>query len=174
MSEIKNYKIDIVKRTNEILVDFYPIFKEDDREVTFLMNCLLGIIIAITENEKDSRNYLRGNIDDDFIKFIPENIGFIIAKNINEDLTNFDLIEINVKVGHKLNLIGRDKFWLLSKIRNCIAHQNIFGINENGQWIGVRLWNMNNSKKDFEIVFTIDELKSYAIELASKFISTNQ
>lgn len=174
MSEIKNYKIDIVKRTKEILVDFYPVFKENDREVTFLMNCLLGIIIAITENEKDSRNYLRGNIDDDFIKFLPEKIRFIITKNIKQDLTNFNFTEINVNVGHKLNLIGRDKFWLLSRIRNCIAHQNIFGINENEQWIGVRLWNMNNSKKDFEIVFTIEELKSYAIELASKFLSANQ
>jgi hypothetical protein len=159
MSEIENYRIDIVKRTNEILVDYYPVFQENDREVTFLMNCLLGIIIAITETEKDSRNYLRGNIDDDFIKFIPEKIGFILSKNIKEDLTTCDLTEININVGHKLNLIGRDKFWLLTRIRNCIAHQNIFGINENKKWIGVRLWNMNNSKKDFEIVFTIDELK---------------
>jgi len=171
MSEIKNYRIDIVKRTREILSDYYPIFKEKDREVTFLMNCLLGIIIAITETEKFSRNFLRGIIDDDFIKAIPEKIGFILSENIIDDLTNCDLTEINLNVGHKSDLIGKDKFWLLSRIRNCIAHQNIYGINENKKWIGVRLWNMNNSKKDFEIVFTIDELKNYTIELANNFLT---
>lgn len=173
MSEIENYNIDIVKRTKEILVNYYPTFQENDREVTFLMNCLLGVIIAITETEKYSRNYLRGNIDDDFIEHIPERIGFILSKKVNNDLTNVDLTEININIGHRLDLIGRDKFWFLSRLRNCIAHQNIFGINENKKWIGIRLWNINNSKKDFEIIFTIDELKKYTLDLAKKYLETN-
>ena len=174
MSEIKNYKIDIVKRTKEILTDNYFEFEQNEREVTFLMNCLLGLIIAITEAEKENRILLRGNIDEDFIENLHEKIGFIYSFRIDEDLTNHDMTDINVKVGHKENLIGKDKFWLINKIRNCIAHQNIFGINKEKKWVGVRIWNVSNSKKDFEIVSTIDELKLFAIDLAEKFIAINE
>jgi len=170
MTAIEKYKIDIVTRTKEILINYYPKFEENDREVTFLMNCLLGLIISITEVEKEKRKLLRGNIDDDFITNIPEKIGFIQSKNISEDLTNIDLTETTLNVGHKKDLIGKDKFWLMSKLRNSIAHQNIFGINKNDKWFGIRLWNINNSKKDFEIVFTIEELKRFSIELAESFL----
>ena len=71
-------------------------------------------------------------------------------------------------------MLGRDKRWFIRKLRNCIAHQNIYGINKDSKWIGVRLWNINNSKKDFEIVFTIDELKNYVIELAKNYLEINQ
>ncbi|MCH8032717.1 MAG: hypothetical protein IH950_03025 [Bacteroidetes bacterium] len=170
MGAIKEYRIDIVERTLEILKKFYPEFEENEREVTFLMNCLLGLIIAISESENQNRNLLRGNITEDFIENIPDTIGFVHTININEDLTNQDLTNINVKVGHKSDLLGKDKFWLISKIRNCIGHQNIKGINKEGKWIGVRLWNIINSRKDFEIVFTIDEIKTFAIDLAERFI----
>ena len=170
MTEIKGYKIDIVKRTKEILNDFYPTFDENDREGTFLMNCLLGLIIAITESEKKSPKLFRGIIDEQFIKHIPNRIGFIQSKNIEDDLTNHDLTEIDLNVSHRNDLIGKDKLWLISKLRNCIAHQNIKGINENEKWVGVRLWNMNNNQKDFEIIFKISELKMFSVELAEKFI----
>ena len=67
MGAIEKYKIGIVKRTKEILQDYYPTFQEKDREVTFLMNCLLGLIIAITEAEKSDRKLLQGKIDEEFI-----------------------------------------------------------------------------------------------------------
>jgi hypothetical protein len=170
MTEITEYNINIVKRTKEILNDYYPVFEENDREATFLMNCLLGLIISITEIEKGERKLLRGSIDDEFIKNIPEKIGFLISRNLSENLANLDLIEINVHVGHKNDLIGKDKLWFISKIRNSIAHQNIFAINKNGKWDGVKLWNLNNSQKDFEIVFSLEELKIFAIDLAKKFL----
>lgn len=74
---------------------------------------------------------------------------------------------------HEMKAIIRrkNKFWLIKKIRNGIAHQNIKGINENDKWIGVRLWNNTNTfKKDFEIIFTIEELKSLAIALSDKYL----
>jgi len=174
MGAIKEYKVDIVERTREILINFYDKFEEDEREVTFLMNCLLGLIIAISESENQNRNLLRGNIDENFIENISDTIGFVQSIRLKEDLTNQDLTNIKVNVGHKNDLLGKDKSWLMSKIRNCIAHQNIKGINREGKWVGVRLWNNNNSRKDFEIVFTIDELKSFAIDLAEKFIVKNK
>ena len=174
MGAIEKYKIEIVKRTKEILQDYYPIFIEKDREVTFLMNCLLGLIIAITEAEKIDKKLLRGKIDEEFIRNIPDKVGFIQLRRLDLDLADKDLTEINLNVGHKSDLLGQDKFWFITKLRNCIAHQNIYGINEDSEWIGVRLWNINNSKKDFEIIFTIDELKNYAIELATNYLEINQ
>ena len=117
---------------------------------------------------------MRGKIDEEFILNIPDKIGFIQLRSVDLDLVNKDLTEININVGHKSDLLGRDKFWFITKLRNCIAHQNIYGINEDSKWIGVRLWNINNSKKDFEIVFTIEELKNNAIELATKYLEINQ
>ena len=171
MGEITNYKIEIIKRTKEILENDYPTYQEKDREVTFLMNCLLGLIIAISENEKKIRTVLKGNIDDDFLSLIPEKIGFMDSKKIKDDLTNSDLTQISINVQHKDNLTSKDKFWFVNKIRNAIAHQNIYGINENQKWVGVRLWNMNNDKKDFEVIFQIDELKNFALKLAEMYLA---
>ena len=52
MSEIKDRE-EFVKRTREILEKKYAYFKKDeDREVTFLLNCLLGTIVAVSESKK--------------------------------------------------------------------------------------------------------------------------
>ena len=80
------------------------------------------------------------------------------------------MTDLNVDVYHKADLIGKSKLWLIKKIRNCIAHQNIKEINQDGKWVGVRLWNMNNSNKDFEVLFTVEELKNFTIDLAEKYI----
>ena len=77
MSAPVNYKIEFVKRTKEILEENFQFFQEKDREVTFLLNCLLGLIVTISENEKRKNNVFRGAIDPDFLNLIPEKIGFI-------------------------------------------------------------------------------------------------
>lgn len=171
MSEIKHYRIDIIKRTKEILEKNFQNFEEKDREVTFLLNCLLGLIVAISENEKKKEKVFKGKIDVDFLDLIPDKIGFVERNQADDDLTNTDLTELNVKVGHKNDLKTKSKLWLINKIRNGVAHQNIEGINEDKKWIGVRLWNTNNdSKKDFEIVFNVEELKKFAIALSDEYL----
>jgi hypothetical protein len=171
MGAIKNYKIDFIKRTKEILEENFQNFEEKDREVTFLLNCLLGLIVTISENEKTEKKVFKDNIDNDFLTMIPNKIGYVKRDRVDDDLTNVDLTELSVKVGHKKNLKGKNKLWLINKIRNGIAHQNIEGINENDRWIGVRLWNNTSaSKKDFEIIFTIEELKNLAIALSDKYL----
>lgn len=173
MTEITNYSIDIIERTIEILIKFYPKFTENDREATFLMNCLLGIIVALTEREKKDRKSFNGKIDPEFIKMIPDKIGFIShEKFINVNLTRQDLTQFKVEVGHKNDLIGKDVLWFISKIRNSIAHQNIHGINEEGKWVGVSLFNMYKRQKDFEIIFSIEELRDFSTFLAKKFIDS--
>lgn len=172
MSGIDNYKIEIIQRTKEILESEYPTFEEKDREVTFLMNCLLGLIIAISESDNISKRTLRGKIDTEFLSLIPKKIGFLNSITVSEDLTNSGFNELKVNVQHFDDLTSMDKLWLVTKLRNGIAHQNIQGINENEKWIGVRIWNENkNKQKDFEIIFQIDELKNFALKLAEMYLT---
>ena len=173
MSAISNYRIDFVKRTKEILESGYQNFKDNDREATFLLNCLLGLIITISENEKKSKSVFKGVIDSEFIEIIPSKIGFIKKYNTDTDYTHADLTELILKIGHRDSLIGMRKLWFINKLRNGIAHQNIEAINESGTWTGIRLWNINNySEKDFEIIFTISELKNLAIKLSDIYLKT--
>ncbi len=174
MSMIQKYSIEFIKRTNEILqVDFHR-FEEKDREVTFLLNCLLGLIVTVSENENQKLKVFKGKIDDDFLALVPDKIGFVEEIQVNNsfDLTDKCVTKLNARVGHKNDLKRKDKFWLLNKIRNGIAHQNIEGVNEEKKWVGVRLWNKPNAKmKDFEIVFTIEELRKLATELSNKYLT---
>lgn len=171
MTAIEKYKIDIVKRTKEILDENYKSFEEKDREVTLLLNCLLGLIVAISENEKRKKKVFKDNIDDYFLSLIPDKVGFVESNRVGDDLTDANIKQLNVKVGHKEDLKGKSQLWFINRIRNGIAHQNIEGINENDKWIGVRLWNTNASIKDFEIIFTIEELKNLATTLSGKYLN---
>jgi hypothetical protein len=175
MTASKDYPIDFIKRTQEILTDYYQDFQSKDREVTFLLNCLLGLIITIAESEKRKERIFKGNIDDSFLLLIPDKIGFIHSNKLAMEFTKENLtevMEVTVMIGHKNDLKEKKKSWFLNKIRNSIAHQNIEAINnEDEKWIGVRLWNINyDNKKDFEIIFTIEELKKFAIELSKKYL----
>ena len=171
MSAIKNYKIDFVTRTKDLLNDNFSDFENKDKEVTFLLNCLLGLIVNVSENEKKSNLTIKGNIDEDFLSNIPDKIGFVIKKQHKKDLTNTDLTDIQTKVGHKTELKNYNKLWFVNKLRNGIAHQNIEGINDNHKWVGLRLWNTNNDVKDFEVIFTIDELRKLALKIADEYLT---
>ena len=173
MVQIENYNIEIVRRTKEILESSYPDFENNDREVTFLMNCLLGLIIAVSENEKRERKVFKGKIDEEFLSLIPEKVGFIESIDVRKDITKSDLSEISISIKHKESLASKDIFWFVNKIRNGIAHQNIQGISENGNWSGVRIWNLNYNRKDFEIIFQIEELKQFAIKIAKRYLDSH-
>jgi hypothetical protein len=177
MVSTKNYPIDFVKRTREILQEKFRQFEQDGREVTFLLNCLLGLIVTVSENAQNANPKLevfKDNLDDDFLALVPDKIGFVEQIQVDD---NFDLTEtsptlLNAQVRHKADLKGKNKLWLLKKIRNAIAHQNIQAVNEAGKWVGVRLCNKPNAKtKNFEVVFKIDELRKFAIELSNKYLS---
>lgn len=172
MGAIENIKFDFVERTKDILVNGYDFFKENDREVTFLLNCLLGLIVTVSENKKDIFN---GRIDDEFLKFIPEKLGFVKSKTDGCNLITSD--EIMNKVLHKVDIksIENGKKFFIEKIRNGIAHQNIEPINESGKWVGVKIWNENKSgNKDFEIDFTVEELKKFALKIADDYLEANK
>jgi HEPN pEK499 p136 len=171
---MRNYKVEFVKRTREILKTEFEHFKLKDREATFLLNCLLGLVVLISENEKLTKTAFKGRIDQDFLGLIPEKIGFAqqgIEPSV--DLTETKISQFAISVGHKLELLTKDKLWFINKIRNGIAHQNIEAINQEKTWIGIRLWNEYQSKRDFEIIFTMEELKNFAISLADEYLSVH-
>lgn len=172
MSSIENYKINFIKRTQEILIAEYKSFQEKDREVTFLLNCLLGLIVVISENEQKKLRVFKGKIDDEFLSLVPDKVGFIQKNKSGMIIDLTDVSTIVENVGHKSELKEQDKLWFINKIRNGIAHQHIESINDDGKWVGVRLWNTNNTSKNFEIIFSINELKEFAISLSEKYLQT--
>lgn len=172
--ECNDYPNEFVKRTRRLLKENFHIFKEKDIEVTFLLNCLLGLIVTVSENKKRNKSsFFIDNIDDHFLTFVPAKIGFVDNIPVSEsyDLTKMNVTESNVPVGHKDDLKKKSKFWLLKNIRNGIAHQNIVGVNRGEKWVGVRLWNRRRKMKNFEIVFTIRQLRKLAIEVSNKYLS---
>jgi len=174
MSAIKNYRIEFVERTRDLLNNNFSDFKDKDREVTFLLNCLLGLIVNVSENEKKTNLTFKGKINDDFLLNLPEKIGFIIKSSDKHNLTDSNLTKIDTKVGHKDDLKECTKLWFVNKLRNGIAHQNIEGINDNDVWTGLKLWNTTNELIDFEVIFTIEELKKLTLKIADDYLESSK
>lgn len=172
---------DFIQRTKEIFEDSYRDFEPKDREVTFLMNCLLGLIVTVSEIEKTEGNkVLDDNIDDEFLALIPKTMGFVDKKNAVDEKS--DLIKkktvtnLNIQVGHWEDLRREKKSWLLDNIRNGIAHLNIEWENDNEKITAIRLWNKPfgkkyAKKKNFEITFEIEILKTFAITISNKYLT---
>lgn len=177
MSEMRDRK-EFVERTKEILEKEFHNFIDKDREVTFLLNCLLGLIVTVSAIEKTEGNkVLDDKIDDEFLALIPKTIGFVNKKNAvdeNSDLINKKtLTELNIQVGHWDDLKREKKSWLLDKIRNGIAHLNIKWVNVDEKIMAITLWNKPlgkkyAQKKDFEITFEIEILRKFAITISEK------
>lgn len=170
------YPIDIVQRTKKMLEDHFEYFVKNDMEVTFLINCLLGLIIAVSENNKLINDFKQViNADKNFYNIIPKKVGFLMDEEIQSDV---DLFKSTKKrfyknIGHWDDLKSKSKIWFIEKLRNSIAHQHIEPINRSGRWKGVKMWNEYNNVRNFQIEYTILELKSFALSLADSFLNKN-
>jgi hypothetical protein len=165
--ESTNYQKDFVERTKKLMENYYKcIEKEDELEVTFLINCLLGLVVVIAERGVTAA---KGLIKDkDFLRTIK--ICFLNKKTNNMQCV-IENNETTADVEHKETLGAYQYQWFLTKMRNAIAHQHIEPINEDEKWKGVRMWNESaNGIKDFEIVLTSDELKNIAIGIAEDYL----
>jgi len=180
MSESVNYPIDIVERTKFLLTNENQAFS-GDFEVTFLMNCLLGILVAA--NEFDSRNgkkFQNMHFHASLLENIPETLRFIgvngIIKRVSVENDN-----ISWQIFNKNNLSTETEKtdyklgWFLNKLRNGIAHQHIEAINTEGKWIGVKLWNENDKTGiDFIIEFSVLSLKKLTLCIADIYLTVYQ
>ena len=174
------YNKDFIKRTRELLKNHFSKLEKEDLEVTFLMNCLLGLIVSISENKGYFNKVLDNNIDEDFLSNLPKNICFIKLNKSTVNLINCSESNIKLKISKKVDLKNYKKKWFINKLRNGIAHQHINEINDNDndndneKWIGVEIWNETKSNIiDFRISFQIKELYDFVLFLSEQFINTN-
>lgn len=181
----KNYPKDFVERTLRLINECYDETKSKELEVTFLLNCLLGLIIATNENIENDDYFIKTRLNDSkLIKFIPKSIAQldfkVFDKDIKDKINKKSLInqlddEITISSQIKIEKFKQLKNLTLKQfirfLRNGIAHQNIMPTSNNEHWKGIRIWNHNSSGiKDFEIEFQIGELKKFAIFIGTKFI----
>jgi len=160
MGAVNNYNTEFPQRTLKLLKSFQDKKIDYKLNVTFLMNCLLGLIVTAVENS-ERRQLITGNVDDDLLNLLPENIELKIG---NQDLS----------ILPKATLKARAKLSTLKKIRNAIAHQHVEPTNQNNNWIGVTLWNVNPQNEiDFRIKLTTAQLNSLATYITSNYLQAN-
>lgn len=182
---IHEYPKEFVERTLRLIKECYSDAKTKELEVTFLLNCLLGLIVATHENIENSEYFISTRLTDPEVnKYIPKAIAKVNLKEINTSIKEIinqkslvtqldDRIEfnntINIEKYSQLKNMTLKQF--VRNLRNGIAHQNLMATSDNEHWKGVRIWNHNSDGiKDFEVEFTISELKKFAVFVGEKFI----
>ncbi len=188
MTASHNYFIDFIERTHKLFDILEPIAKKKDLEVTFLLNCLLGMIVSVLENldKLDNNNLFKEKLHTEKLEeIVPKKIKAIrkndtiisYKENFNKqeflkkfDKTEFSVEESVVKFMSRTDIMNMELEWLLRKIRNGIVHQNIHPINKNKKWVGIRIWNINSlGLKDFAIEFKTKELKKFSKEVVLRY-----
>ncbi len=153
------YDTEFIKRTQTLINGYHEKYT-----ITLLLNCLLGLIILPNEFKgRKGRKFTFLNQDIQSIKEIQG----IISKN------NFLFNPTKKKKGDGYVSDKKSLKNFLKKIRNGIAHQQIEPINENGEWKGVRIKDINdfnNKNLELEIEFTIKELRDFAFFISTKYI----
>lgn len=146
MPMMRKFEKDFVERTIEVIEQYEK--RKDDHEVTFLLNCLMGLVSFPIENKKDEKSQL----SKDFRKKCVE---------------KFYEIDGEIIIGNDL-----DVDYFFRKIRNAICHFNI-ELEENpyGDIANITLWNIYNKKKDFEIKFSVEQLRDFAKFIAEQYLT---
>lgn len=193
MSEVKKYPEDFVVRTIKLLKELDPKAKELGLEVTFLLNCLLGMVVTVLENieviEKSEafNDLFKIRLKDKSIEhIIPKKIKAVKADQLlesyrdqvnqfeflkNYEKNQFCVNETEIRFMSQNEIRNSEFVWLLRKIRNGIAHQNIAPTSERKEWSGIRIWNYNyTGLKDFAIEFKVNQLKKFSIEVAERYL----
>lgn len=154
----ENYIEDLPANTRRLLNETFKYIEENiGLEVTFLMNCLLGLVDVVSEKHKDK---IKGKLVSDFSKHLPKNF----KGQINEKVKEF--IEIN---DSQFKEIQAEYF--IKKLRNGICHQHIEAFPKDGKWESVIIKDFDVGKKNkdsqnFEITLTIEQLKNLAIAIS--------
>lgn len=141
----ETYEIEFIKRTKEILNNYNR--KERGYKFTLLLNCLVSLIILPSE---------RSSLDKPPLW--------------NTRISQIPLFNSRV---HPVWSDGKDHTLgeFVKKLRNGIAHQNVEPINKNGQFVGVKIWNVNpRNITDFEVEFNRHALHDFANFIADQYL----
>jgi hypothetical protein len=185
--ELRDYPLEFVERTIDLIDKVSTFAKREGLDVTFLLNCTLGMIVATSENIElcDSQYFKKRICELESNKIFPTKIAYIDFNNdfkaYRDKINKTSLLTLDGSTFSIASKIHVNKYnqarnltlvSLLKKIRNGVAHQNIMPINQDKVWEGVRIWNHNKyGIKDFEIEFKVSELKQFALFLARKYVS---
>jgi hypothetical protein len=183
---IHDYPKEFIERTLTLMDKCYEVAKTEELEVTFILNCLLGLIIATYEQlDLCQGNFFKKRLADvDVIKFVPDKIARVDFSEFNKrfkaEVNKKSLIgqlDDEITVESKLYV---QKFILaknltlkefIRNVRNGIAHQNLRATSTSEHWEGIRIWNYNKDGiKDFEVEFKINQLRNFAKFIGEKFI----
>jgi hypothetical protein len=104
---------------------------------------------------------ITGLIDDAFLSCIPSNIKFWKKPDAPNGFDGENRAVSLVFQG-KEALKKCTKEWIVTKIRNGLAHQNILPVNQYGYCVGLKIWNEPiEGFRDFQIEFTTEELREF-------------
>lgn len=160
MGAVNNYSSEFPERTLRLLKSFQDKDIDYNLNVTFLINCLLGLIVTAVENS-ERRQLIVGNVDDELLNFFPDNVELKIRNG-------------TLSVHPKEILRTISKLSVLKKIRNAIAHQHVEPQNKNNNWVGVTLWNVTPQNEiDFRIGLTTAQLNSLANYITNQYLQAN-
>jgi len=178
----KNYNKDFVQNTIYVLNKNFESIKKQNLEVTFLINCLTGLIITTHEKIGTTKNTVFNMNLEELPNYnkLPSKRAYL---NYNKGMTK---LKDQLSKHNLLDLIGNltidfdisdcsdmRLIEFLNKIRNGIAHQHIEPIDHNGQWEGIKFWNIKDKVNNFDTIFTVEELKDLSIFIAEKYLQIN-
>ena len=166
MAEYTEFKRDFVFRTYEIFKSTEPWCEYD---VTLLLNCLLGLLTCPTETIKKrlksetvsdaERDRDKAFLDACYQQFIRCQF--------------FETDRIGKKDNHRPE--PDDAFYLLTSLRNSIAHMHIFQDKDEDPIKHIRLQDISPSKSNptkyhFQKTFAVDELRAFGQFVARRYL----
>ncbi|MCF6269498.1 MAG: hypothetical protein L3J41_07300 [Melioribacteraceae bacterium] len=149
MAESKNFNIDFVRRTRDILESY-----KGEHSFSNLINCSLGLIILPYEKRRKSP---------------------VLNKNISEidSLPFFTILDFNpIKtiIKDRISYYPKTLGVFLRKTRNGLAHQNIHPINSDGILQKILITNKYKNYTDLKVEFTENELKKFALFISELYL----
>ena len=152
----KNYNEEFPKNTRKILETYYDSIKKDTGlEATFLLNCLLGLIVIVYEKNKDKLDNIKVSY---FSDCLPDSYEYLNGSSI--------------KTRKKEQYKDAKAKSFVKRIRDGIAHQHITANSDADEnWISVTIKDFSNEgknkgKENFVITISIEQLKRLAIAIS--------
>ena len=148
-----NFADEFPVKTKELFEWYYePIRDDTGLEVTFLINCLLGLVCSIYE-KYEGREELKYIKLDMFSDSLPDSFLRLSDKKL---VTRTKDMYKKLEVGD-----------FLKRIRDGIAHQHISVIlDSNGKWDKITIQDIYHKSVNFEITLTIEQLKKLALKIS--------
>lgn len=169
---IQNFDISFIERTLGNLKKY-----EGEYDFTMLLNSLLGLLIVPNEYNIAKKRSFK-------YPFLGKNISnFSSIKEIFRS-KSYSFLDKNKKEikqpkfrwltdgGKELTIDDITLGSFLRRIRNGIAHFGFSPVKEDSHWIGVIIRNSKNDKMNMEVYFEEDELRTFALFIAEKYLAT--